>query len=428
MIKKKQAPGTTHIGYVSQTFGVPFEKFKTVQLKNATSEKLMELIAHNLNNLQLIMDYNIENDLHMFRIISDVIPFGSHEVNKLPWWELFSEQLELLGEKAVAHNIRLSMHPGQYTVLNSPDAGVVERSIADLAYHTRFLDALKLDASHKIILHVGGVYGDKDQAIARFIKNYQQLAPAIKARLIIENDDRQYTVADVLKIAQEAEIPVVYDNLHHQCNPDFSKSERKWLLEVRKTWKKTDGRQKIHYSQQDLTKRLGAHSQTIDLEEFEQFYQNLPTQDLDIMFEVKDKNLSAIKGTNYLAAPELTHLAKDWAKYQYAVFEHSPILYTQIEALLLEATNYPVLEFYQLIDAALAQPIEPANATKVAQMIWEQTKALSTSRTHQNFEKALAQIKNGGSTRAVKRLLWKLVLQTEEEHLLQSLYFYEVFD
>lgn len=255
-----------NIGYVSQTFGLPNEKFKTVRMKNATEEKLQELIKHNLSNLMKIMDYNIENNVHMFRIISDVIPFCSHEVNTLKWWELFSDQLEQIGEKAKEHGIRLSMHPGQYTVLNSPDPNVVERSVVDLACHTRFLDALQLDSSHKIILHVGGVYGDKEQAMARFIENYQKLDPAIQKRLIIENDDRHYTVADVLFIAQETGAPVVFDNLHHACHPDLAKSEMEWLMEVRKTWRNEDGRQKIHYAQQDPNKRLGAHAQTIDLE------------------------------------------------------------------------------------------------------------------------------------------------------------------
>lgn len=415
-----------NIGYVSQTFGLPGEKFKTVQLKNATEEKLLELIEHNLNNLMKIVDYNIENHVHMFRIISDVIPFGSHEVNTLKWWELFSEQLELIGEKAIKNEIRLSMHPGQYTVLNSPDPGVVERSVLDLKYHTRLLDAMKLDSSHKIILHIGGVYGDKEQAMARFIENYEKLDQAIQKRLIIENDDRQYTVGEVYEIAKKAGISVVFDNLHHECNPDHSKSEMEWLMEVRKTWKTEDGRQKIHYAQQDPVKRMGAHSQTIDLEQFNEFYERIPTQELDIMFEVKDKNLSAFKGLSLLAAPELECLEKEWARYEYTVLEHSPQIHAEIEKLL-EAAGYPVLEFYRFIDEALEIPIESVDAIQTAEVIWKQVKHLATDRIETNFLKEIAKIKAGGSTRGVKRLLWKLVQAQADERLLKSLYFDEIY-
>jgi UV DNA damage endonuclease len=54
------------------------------------------------------------------------------------------------------------MHPGQYTLLNSPDGGILTRSIKELRYHTDVLDALELDASAKIQVHIGGVYGDKE--------------------------------------------------------------------------------------------------------------------------------------------------------------------------------------------------------------------------------------------------------------------------
>lgn len=416
-----------NIGYVSQTFGLPGEKFKTTRLNYATEEKLLELIEHNLNNLLKIVDYNIENKVYMFRIISDVIPFGSHEVNKIRWWELFAEELAQIGQKAVDNDIRLSMHPGQYTVLNSPDPGVVERAIADLAYHTRFLDAMNLDSSHKIILHVGGVYGDKDQAMARFIENYQKLDQAIQKRLIIENDDRQYTVADVLFIAKEAGIPVVFDNLHHKCHPAPEKSEREWLMEVRKTWKEADGRQKIHYAQQDPDKRMGAHSQTIDLEQFNEFYQRIPTQDIDVMFEVKDKNLSAFKGLSLLAPPEISRLEKEWERYEYFVLEHSSKIHSEITNLLEESGSYPVLEFYRLIDEALVKPIEPAQSILAAEAIWQRVGDLAADRVQQNFTKENAKIKEGGSTRGIKRLLWKLVQEKEDDQLVESLYFDEIY-
>lgn len=416
-----------NIGYVSQTFGLPNEKFKIVRLKNATDEKLLELIEHNLNNLMKIMEYNIENHVHMFRIISDVIPFGSHEVNTLKWWDLFSDQLEEIGNKAKEHAIRLSMHPGQYTVLNSPDPDVVERSVIDLTYHTRFLDAMKLDSSHKIILHVGGVYGDKESAMARFIENYQKLDTSIQKRLIIENDDRQYTVADVLFIAKETGAPVVFDNLHHECHPDPAKSEMEWLMEVRKTWKSEDGRQKIHYAQQDADKRLGAHSQTIDLEQFNDFYQRIPTQEIDIMLEVKDKNLSAFKALNLIATPDIKRLEKEWTRYQYLVLAHSPKMHQQIEKLLAETDGYPILEFYRLIDAALALPFEAEHSIIAAKAIWQEVSHLANNRVQQNFQKEIAKIKNGGSTRGIKRLLWKLVQEKDDEQLLLSLYFDEIY-
>jgi UV DNA damage endonuclease len=188
------------------------------------------------------------------------------------------------------------MHPGQYTVLNSPHAHVVENAIRDLAYHCDFLEAMGMDASNKIILHIGGIYGDKPAAIERFKSHYIMLDDRIKQHLVIENDDTCYTIEDVLAIGKALKIPVVFDTLHHEINPSpTSHSMIEWIVACAKTWHKKDGVQKIHYSQQAHGKRAGSHSETIDLPAFLRFYKTLPTTDLDIMLEVKDKNVSALK-------------------------------------------------------------------------------------------------------------------------------------
>lgn len=294
-----------NIGYACLTYDVPGTKLRTCMMKNATPDVLRSLIDSNLAALDKILDYNRQNGIKLFRISSDTIPFGSHPVNTVKWWAEFHDQLAALGQKARTQGIRLSMHPGQYTVLNSPDPGVVARAVEDLQYHGRFLDALGLGTEHKIILHVGGIYGDKPAAVQRFIQQYRGLEPHIHRRLVIENDDRQYSIADVLAICESESIPVVFDNLHHQVKSDNTRSEMEWVAACRSSWKAADGPQKIHYSQQDHSKRAGSHSATIDVAEFLQFYACLPDRDMDIMLEVKDKNLSAIKCIAAIAAAEL---------------------------------------------------------------------------------------------------------------------------
>ncbi|MGI1659796.1 MAG: UV DNA damage repair endonuclease UvsE [Desulfitobacterium sp.] len=290
------------IGYACLTVNVAGIKQRTCTLKNASPDVLINLIQSNLEALAKLLDYNLENDIKLFRISSDIIPFGSHPVNTLSWWEDFHDRLQEIGRKALTNGLRLSMHPGQYTVLNSPNEEVVARAVEDLKYHTRFLDAMGLGAEHKIILHIGGVYGDKTAAIDRFIQQYRRLDSKIRRRLVIENDDRQYTIADLVAIGESEGIPVVFDNLHHQVNPDNTRGELEWIVACRNTWQAEDGPQKLHYSQQDAGKRLGSHSATIDADDFLQFYTHLPQQDTDIMLEVKDKNLSAIKCINAIAS------------------------------------------------------------------------------------------------------------------------------
>ena len=411
------------IGYACLTVGVAGTKQRTCTLKNAAPDVLSDLIQSNLAALDNILDNNIQNGIRLFRISSDIIPFGSHPVNTLQWWEIFDDQLKGIGHKALSNGIRLSMHPGQYTVLNSPDLGVIERAVADLRYHGRLMDTMGLGPEHKIVLHIGGIYGDKTAAIKRFIRQYRCLDENIRQRLVIENDERQYNIGDVLAIGESQGIPVVFDNLHHQVNPDHTHAENEWIAACAGTWKSSDGPPKLHYSQQRAGKRAGSHSATLDVEDFLHFYKRIPEPDVDIMVEVKDKNLSALKCMNAIAAPRIQQLEKEWGRYKYLVLEHSPRIYQQIRQLLKDKSTYPVIEFYRLIDAALATPVTPGNAVNAAQHVWGYCKDSCAEHTRRGIEKSIAKVRMGGAPMAMKRSLWKLAEANNQEYLLESLYF-----
>lgn len=414
------------IGYACLTIGVSGTRIRSCILKNASSENLTTLIQSNLESLDKILDYNIKNDIGLFRISSDIIPFGSHPVNTVKWWEKYNDTLKGIGHKALSNRMRISMHPGQYTVLNSPDETVVERAVADLKYHGQFLDSMGLGQEHKIILHIGGVYGDKKSALKRFIKQYRSLDGNIKRRLVIENDDRQYDISDLLSIGESEGIPVVFDNLHHQVNPNNKHSVNEWIRACKKTWKESDGVQKLHYSQQNAGKRPGSHSSTLDVNGFLQFYKGLSNQDVDIMVEVKDKNLSALKCINAIGPTQMQALEKEWARYKYLVLERSPKAYQEIKQLLKDKSAYPIVEFYNLIDKAMLSSVKPGNAINAAQHVWSYFKDTAEKPTKLRFEKQIEKVSMGQSATPIKRLLWKLAEKEQQEYLMDSLYFMEV--
>lgn len=285
-----------NIGYVSIIMSEPGLKMKSCILKNASEDNLIKLIKYNLEMLDKIFDYNFKHDIFVFRISSGFIPFASHPINKVDWCKMFKKEFLTLGKKAKKYGIRLSMHPGQYTTLTSPNKDVVKKSIWDLKYQTGVLDCMGLDSKNKIILHIGGKYEDKQQSMERFIKEYKKLPKNIKNRLVIENDDRNYTAEDVLYISSKADIPVLFDYFHHLLNHEGEDLNTIEILKkCMKTWKKDkDGIPKVHYSQQAIGKKSGSHSLTIDVSEFLRFYNTLPCN-VDIMLEVKDKDISALK-------------------------------------------------------------------------------------------------------------------------------------
>lgn len=414
------------IGYACLAIGVENSSFKSCTLKHATPERLTEIISSNLNALEALLSYNKECGIHLFRISSDVVPFGSHPAIAFDWRTPFQERLLSLGEMARSADIRLSMHPGQYTVLNSPDSSVVERAIEDLRYHCHVLDLLHADGSAKIILHVGGAYSDKPAAIRRFANNYRSLDDSIRRRLVLENDDRIFTIEEVLDLGISLRCPVVFDNLHNEVNPSSTDmSEAAWISACCQTWQQQDGTPKTHYSQQAVDKRPGSHSRTIEADAFLSYRDNLH-DDVDIMLEVKDKNLSAVKCI-LCSDPQgkIGSLEKEWARYKYLVLEHSPQAYSSIRSLLKTKTAYPSLAFYRHIDAALAQT--PAIGTRVnaAQHVWGYFSTKASEKERVRFDNLMEKyIEGTGSINAVKRHLFKLANQYGETYLIQSYYFF----
>lgn len=408
------------IGYACQTIGIHSTNFKTCILKNADEDNLNRIITYNLKSLDNILDYNISNNIKLFRITSDLIPFGSSPANTLKWWEHYQEKFEALGRKAMDNNMRLSMHPGQYTLLNSPNTDVVARSIKDLEYHNRILDTMKLDKSNKLILHIGGIYGYKEEAIKRFINTWKSLDSRLTDRIILENDDRLYTIEDVLYIAEQVNTPVVFDNLHNKINPGTAPlDEAEWINRCQNTWKPADGTQKIHYSEQNPFKKPGSHSDTIEGEIFKLFCRNLNRKDIDIMLEVKDKNLSAAKCMNSVTAvPSIKLLEIEWGRYKYAVLEKSPNDYNEIEKLLKNKKGYPVDTFYKVIDQAMGQDIETEQAINAAAHMWGYFKECATEQEKKTFEKRCISYSEGKlSLNALKNFYGPLPL-----NIIRSIY------
>ena len=415
-----------NIGYACLAVGVPNTDQKGCMLKNASKDKLLELISYNLNSLENIIDYNIKNKIKLFRISSDLIPFGSNPVNNLKWWDIFDSRFSIIGRKIKTSGMRVSMHPGQYTVLNSPKKEVVENAIEDLRYHTKVLDTLGVGEDNKIVLHIGGVYNNKSQAIKRFISNYRELDDLVKRRLIIENDDKSYNISDVLEIGSIINAPVVFDNLHNQVNPfDKSKSDYYWIDKCKETWREKDGIQKIHYSQQNPLKKAGSHSSTIQINEFMSFYEGLERDDIDIMLEVKDKNLSAIKCINCTSSDKsIKDLEIEWSRYKYMVLENSPSDYVEIRKLLNEKDAYPATEFYNLIENALSKEITIGNSINAALHIWGYFKKKATDREKNSFLNNIEKYEQGQtSLKTIKNNLWKMAVKYNQSYLLDSYYF-----
>ncbi|MDD1709562.1 MAG: UV DNA damage repair endonuclease UvsE [Methanoregulaceae archaeon] len=285
------------IGYPCINRSIGCRSDRKFRLASFNPERFSTTISGNLSCLRQILAWNVMRDILFFRISSDIIPFASHPVCSVPWQVQFSEELELTGHYIRESGIRISMHPDQFILLNSPDEQIVSRSIDELAYHASLLDLMGLDTQAKIQLHVGGCYGDPEGSIARFIREYQSLDPAIKRRLVIENDEVRFTAAQCLNINEQTGIPVLLDVFHHACN---NNGEEVWdvLNATGSTWGAGDGIPMVDYSSQHPEKRPGGHAEHIDLADFQKFLEISRPLERDIMLEVKDKETSALSAVS----------------------------------------------------------------------------------------------------------------------------------
>lgn len=266
--------------------------------------------------LHSIFDYLRDQHITMYRISSEIAPYVTHP--DLPQFhnqlEECRDELAMLGEKARRYGLRLSMHPSQYIVLNSPVEKVYEASVRDFQYHADFLDMMNLGPEAVVVTHGGGVYGDKSAAITRFVDRYKNLPENVRARLVLENDEKNYAVPDIAEIHERTGIPLVLDNLHHAVNNPEQLSYAEVARTCLTTWR-SGVLPKIHYSTPRSESRMvsrrnrktgevaqveapplaSQHSDWIDSDQFISFLHETAPLQYDVMLEAKQKDLALLR-------------------------------------------------------------------------------------------------------------------------------------
>jgi UV DNA damage endonuclease len=260
-----------------------------------------------LQYLRQVFAYLDEMDLRMYRMASGLAPYATHP--DLPQFhsqvEECAEELAEMGATARRMGLRLSFHPSQYIVLNTPDDDLAARSAADVEVQAAILEAMGLDDEAVVTLHVGGAYGDKEAGRARFARRYEQLAAVAQRRLVLESDDSRFGVGDVLWLHERTGTRVAFDAHHFHCyNPDGMA-----MVEAAQacldTWRGWAARPKVHFSspRTDWGFRYGSdekprapnwasHAEFVDPFAFIGFYRALADAAPDVMVEAKAKDVA----------------------------------------------------------------------------------------------------------------------------------------
>jgi len=271
-----------------------------LKLKRQTRlDKLFSIALHNASTLLTALEYCAANNIGSFRILSQILPIKTHsiagyDIQQLPDYEKIIALFKKCGRFARKNNIRLTFHPDQFIVLNSPKHSVVDNAIKELEYQAEVSEWVGADV---INIHVGGAYGDKAKALITLRKNLDLLPEKVRKRITIENDDKTFTPSEILPLCRDEKIPFVYDVHHHRCNPDELSIETVTELAI-KTW----NREPLFHISSPLEgwsgSKLYRHHDYINVEDFPRIWEEL---DITVEIEAKAKELAIKKLQNNLA-------------------------------------------------------------------------------------------------------------------------------
>ena len=289
------------------------------QTVDVAEERLWDLMVHNIASYKRLIEYvgNLPPELRMVRLGSDVLPVYTE-----PTWSYFWRKPDVVaycekafaevGKTARALNVRLSMHPGQFTVLASDSEDIVERSIEEFEYHVdciRWMGYGKQFQDFKCNVHISGRKGP-----AGIKESLKRLSPEARNTITIENDENKWGLDASLELADD--LALVLDIHHHWCREgEYIQPTDDRFSRVIDSWRGV--RPVIHYSYSrnewlpqdfahdtmpDMPTLLEAGYKKAKLRAHSDFYPNKLVNEYalsfldyaDIMCESKAKNLASI--------------------------------------------------------------------------------------------------------------------------------------
>lgn len=285
--------------------------------KEQNKTKLDRIIKSNLTDLGKILDYNISNNIHFYRLSSKLIPLATKKEVVFNYLSKYDKYYEYLSRKIEDSRMRVDLHPDQFCVLNSTNKDVVKNSIEILKYHYNILNKLKIK-NKVLVLHVGSNAFGKSNSLTRFINNYMALPKSIRDTIVVENDDKVFNIKDCLYLNEKLNVPIVLDYHHHFCNNDGI-NLYDYIEDIFNTWKNINP--KVHFSSpKNLTKKeIRSHNDYIDSNKFIEFVEDIKhlDYDIDIMIEAKKKDEALFRlirelkyKTNYKFIDDTTFEAK----------------------------------------------------------------------------------------------------------------------
>ncbi|HYO81515.1 MAG TPA: UV DNA damage repair endonuclease UvsE [Bryobacteraceae bacterium] len=273
-------------------------------------------LSVSLGYLREIFAYLKKRSVHMYRMSSDLAPYVTHP--DMPQFHNqireCRDELREIGRMAQDLDIRLSFHPSQYVIINTPDLELRRKSVADLLAQSEMLDAMELGPEAVVVTHGGGTYGDPEAGMSRWVEAWRELPEPVCRRLVLENDDLRYSASQVLSIHERTGVRLIFDVQHFWCLNTEGLELRSTFLKFLDTWE-TSARPKMHFSSprtemrevQRKDRKTGkkitvllpplwtGHADFNHPFEFISFMRIMHDRNFDVMLEAKAKDLGLLR-------------------------------------------------------------------------------------------------------------------------------------
>jgi len=285
------------VGYCCINLSIP-SKFRTTTVSwcqrnpDLFKNKLLDIYDHNFSELSKVIEWNILNNIWLYRISSDLNPLHDHPLGEylFPAWAESLPASLVAAKNSVKKYLdlggRLVIHPSQYCSIGSERESVRLATIYNLSYHGTLFDLLGIPSNRFGLINIH-LSGGKDP-LPRIHFYYETLAAlpeSVTNRLTFETEHSGFWGAkNILKYFPD--FPIVFDTLHHKCNSHNLPDDEAYSI-CESTWHGLENiPQLIHHSEGKSHPLDKSHSDYVE---------NLPNYPADVEIEAKAKDLAVLK-------------------------------------------------------------------------------------------------------------------------------------
>jgi UV DNA damage endonuclease len=287
------------------------------QTREVAEQRLWDLMVHNIQSIHKLVERvgTLDESLRMVRLSSDILPVYTERSWSYFWRrsdvrDFCSTAFAKVGDVARSRGVRLSFHPGQFTVLASDNPLIVDRSIEEFEYHAdmaRWMGYGRTFQDFKCNVHIAGRLGPEGIREA-----YKRLSPEARNIITIENEEMKHGLDTCLELYDL--VPIVLDIHHHFIREgEYITSNDRRVQQVLESWRGV--RPTCHYSVSredlllghdtntlpDMTVLLESGYKKSKLRAHSDFYWNTAVNDwaltflesFDMMCESKGKNIAS---------------------------------------------------------------------------------------------------------------------------------------